>query len=224
MEASVKKTKTTKSQSDTKAQIIDAYMDYVLTENKMPATVFAFCKHIGISESEYYQHFNSFEQIEEQQWVQLYQNTKAVLHNDEVYASFSIREKMLSFYFTWLEQLKNKRSFAQYYAKKNESRMRMGKAMDDFRKHFKEDTKSLIIEGVATGEIADRSKLTDRYDDLFWMVNMFVLNFWLKDQSSNFEKTDAAVEKAVNLAFDLIAKGALESLFDFGKFMFQERF
>ena len=50
---------------------------------------------------------------------------------------------------------------------------------------------------------------------------MFLLNFWKRDKSVGFEKTEVAVEKAVILTFDLIEKNALDSALEFGKFIFQ---
>ena len=51
----------------------------------------------------------------------------------------------------------------------------------------------------------------------------FLLLFWRDDDSAGFEKTDAFVEKSVNLAFDLIGKGALDSAIDFAKFLYQSK-
>jgi hypothetical protein len=51
----------------------------------------------------------------------------------------------------------------------------------------------------------------------------FLLIFWKDDTSAGFEKTDAAIEKSVNLAFDLIGKGAVDSIFDFAKFLYQTK-
>jgi hypothetical protein len=48
----------------------------------------------------------------------------------------------------------------------------------------------------------------------------FVIGFWIKDNSQGFEKTDAAIEKAVNLSFDLLGKNIADSAFDFAKFVF----
>jgi hypothetical protein len=51
----------------------------------------------------------------------------------------------------------------------------------------------------------------------------FVIHFWKQDDSAGFEKTDAVIEKSVNLAFDLISKGAVDSAIDFAKFMYQTK-
>jgi hypothetical protein len=52
---------------------------------------------------------------------------------------------------------------------------------------------------------------------------LFILNFWVKDPSQQFEQTDVAIEKAVNTSFDLIGKTPLDTIFDFAKFLFQNR-
>jgi hypothetical protein len=51
-----------------------------------------------------------------------------------------------------------------------------------------------------------------RYPQLFWLHLGFILLFWKEDNSPAFENTDAAVEKSVNLAFDLIGNSLLKTL------------
>ncbi len=53
----------------------------------------------------------------------------------------------------------------------------------------------------------------------FWVQALFVLKYWIEDSSINFEMTDAAIEKAVNLSFQLMHSNTLDSLLDFGKFI-----
>jgi hypothetical protein len=45
----------------------------------------------------------------------------------------------------------------------------------------------------------------------------------MDDTSNAFEKTDAAIEKSVNLAMDLMGKSPLDAALDFGKFLFQNK-
>ena len=77
--------------------------------------------------------------------------------------------------------------------------------------------------GKGNGEIATRPVLDKRYPQLFWLHLGFILIFWKEDSSAGFEKTDAAIEKSVNLAFDLIGKGAVDTAIDFGKFLYQNK-
>jgi hypothetical protein len=49
------------------------------------------------------------------------------------------------------------------------------------------------------------------------------MDFWIKDNSKGFEATDAAIEKSVNLGFDLVGPGPLDSIIDFGRFLISQR-
>lgn len=53
---------------------------------------------------------------------------------------------------------------------------------------------------------------------------MFKLKYWMEDNSARFEKTDVAIEKSVNAIFDVFNTTPLESVLDFGKFLFKENF
>ena len=50
----------------------------------------------------------------------------------------------------------------------------------------------------------------------------FLMKFWIEDTSEQFEKTDAAIEKSVNTAFDVFDNTPLDTLLDFGKFLWKE--
>lgn len=217
--------KTKKSKAKPKAtnleKIVADYRDFVLTEGKQPATVYKFCKDYGFKESDFYQHFGSFEALEKSIWRGYIDQTRSRMENDDDYRGFTSREKILTFYFSLAEFLKADRSFAVHQLKswKNPSVVPM--FLKGFKESFKEWITSVLNEGKATGEIAKRPYLDQRYDLIFWMHLVFILQFWVHDESAGFEKTDAAIEKSVNLAFELIGKGVLDSALDFGKFLYQ---
>jgi len=52
---------------------------------------------------------------------------------------------------------------------------------------------------------------------------LFLLQFWINDSSAGFEKTDAAIEKSVKTVFDLFDTNTIDSVIDFGKFLWKER-
>jgi AcrR family transcriptional regulator len=213
----VKKTKTPKAMSTDK--IAEAYREQVLTSGK-PASVFTFCKNIGISESDFYQHFASFEAIEKSIWSVLIETTRKRMEADADYQTFGAREKILTFYFSLVEALKTDRSFVLHQLKGWKQPL-MPAFLKGFKTSFDEWINSVLNAGKVSGEVANRPFLDKRYDALFWMHFMFILQFWSHDDSANFEKTDAAIEKSVNLAFDLIGKGVLDNALDFGKFLYQ---
>jgi len=95
----------------------------------------------------------------------------------------------------------------------------------DFKIAFYDYINELVLEARETKEIEQRPipQLTQRYPDLFWAKTLFILDFWVNDSSKAFEKTDTMIEKSVNTAFDLLGRSPLDSLFDLGKFLFQNR-
>lgn len=218
--ATKEKTKLAKS-AHSAATISAAYREYLLTEGKRPASVFKFCKDIGIKEDEFYRFFGSFESLERSFWKEYFDTTKNRMESDTDFQMFTPREKILTFYFALLESLKTERSFAVHQLQDWKTPAPTPVFLKDFKVGFEEWIKKILNEGKSTGDVARRPYLDDRYHHLFWLHFAFILHFWRNDDSANFERTDAAVEKSVNLAFDLIGKGILDNAIDFGKFIYQ---
>ncbi|MFT6053499.1 MAG: hypothetical protein ACJAS3_001312 [Roseivirga sp.] len=200
-----------------------AYVDYVLEHGSKPASVFKFVKEAKIKEEVFYDQFNSFEAIEKDIWAGWMRDTITAIQADEVYESYSAREKLLAFYFTFIEALKTNRSFIFQTAKKQSKPGSTPAYLKSLRKVFKGFVNEILLEARETEEIQNRPYISDKYDQGIWIQFLFVMNFWMKDSSKSFEKTDAAIEKAVNLSFDLMGRGPLDAMVDFAKFVFQNR-
>ena len=74
---------------------------------------------------------------------------------------------------------------------------------------------------LGTEEIANRMLITDKYKYLLWYQPVSIIKFWIKDESENFENTDALIEKTVNFSFDLMRSNGIDSFFDLAKFHIQ---
>lgn len=217
----VKKSKKKQAAQLSAAGLQKAYREYLLKHGKKPASVFMFCDGLGVTEADFYKHFGSFDAIEKFIWQQYIVSTRKRLEADETFSSFSTREKILTFYFTLTETLKADRSFVLHQLSGWKQVGPMPSFLKGFKNSFDEWIKSVIAAGVQSGEIAKRPYLDERYHLLFGLHLLFILQFWSHDESADFEKTDAAIEKSVNLAFDLIGKGILDNAIDFGKFLYQ---
>lgn len=221
-----KKTRTSRGNKTTSAstdKIQSAYVDHLLTEGKQPTSVYKFCLDLGIKEEAFYSRFGSFDAIEKDIWAGFIGKAVSRLQSDKTFASFTSREKILSFYFGLFEELKNHRSFAIHQLGTFRKPELTPTYLKDFKKTFDGFISSALNEGKTRGEIGSRLYLDKLYPQLFWMHMGFLLLFWREDESAGFEKTDAAIEKSVNLAFDLIGKGAVDSAFDFAKFLYQSK-
>ncbi|UFH52378.1 TetR/AcrR family transcriptional regulator [Spirosoma sp. KNUC1025] len=217
---------------ETLEKIRKAYTEYVLEHGKQPTSVFQFAKKLKIAEADFYKEYTSFDAIEADIWLTFFNEAKATVEADETAQSYSVREKLLAFYYTWIELLKSQRSFVVYsfgrlkgdeQERKSRARMMQSQVLKPFKEAFYDYARDLLAEGRESKEVEPRPFITDRYPDALWGQTLYLLNFWVRDVSKNFEKTDTAIEKAVNTAFDLIGRSPLDTLFDFAKFMYQNK-
>ncbi len=212
-----------KTQVSPEEKIKKAYVEHVLEHGTRPASIFKFVKELKIKEEVFYESFNSFENIDKQIWLDLFQETINRLHTDEVFEEYSVREKLLAFFYTWIEVLKSQRSFILETTPKAQKPDLKPANLNYVRDAYKEYINDFMLEEKETEEVKTRPYISDRYEDAIWVQFLFLINFWIKDDSRGFEKTDAAIEKSVNLAFDLMGRGPLDTMVDFGKFLFQNR-
>lgn len=220
--ATTAKKKTTKK-VNLASKIKGAYEEHILLHGKEPNSVFAFCKALKITEKSFYDYYSSFESIKKGIWSGYIEETIEVLHKDQNYTDFSAREKLLSFYYTLLEVLKTDRSYVVMCFRHIKKTDIQPTFLSDFKEHFETFSSNLIDEGMESNEVQDRPVIGKRYHEALWLQLMFVISFWIKDTSQKFERTDAAVEKAVSLSFDLMGPGPLDSMIDFAKFLYHNR-
>jgi AcrR family transcriptional regulator len=212
------------AKKDLRIVILEGYKNYVLEHGSAPKSVFKFAKDLKMKEEEFYTYFTSFESIKSAVWVEIFDETIRQVESQEIFREYSAREKFLSFLFTWIEELKKNRSYLlSLYESKSQTLMNLPKEATEFKQKFKDFANEIVLEGKETEEIASRPIISDRYDEALWFQTWFVFRYWLDDRSPRFEKTDAAIEKSVNLAFDLMGKSALDSFLDFAKFLYQSK-
>ncbi|WP_282180737.1 TetR family transcriptional regulator C-terminal domain-containing protein [Maribacter stanieri] len=213
-----------KAKKVTKDSIITMFMDYVLENEKLPKTVYKFCKVNAIEESDFYLYFGSIEALKKGIWNTFYENTVNVIEKNKEYQDFTNRDKMLTFFYTFFEVLTLNRSYVLFVMENAPSPLKNMEQLKGLRKNIKEFAKVLIVNGNQNKS----SKLTKHNPQLFsegaWLQTMFLLNFWKSDDSAGFEKTDVAIEKSVNTIFDVFDNTPLENILDFGKFLYKEAF
>jgi AcrR family transcriptional regulator len=223
METSSKKSSKRSAVVAPETRIQLAYIDHLLNHGQRPASVYKFCIDLGIKEDEFYDHFGSFDGLERKIWKAFIERTILRLKADESYTDFSSREKLLAFYYTFFEELKSSRSFILVQLQNHRKLELTPEFLKDFRQEYLAFVESILNVGKTNGEVAKRPYIDKQYPELLWFHMGFLLLFWKDDSSAGFEKTDAAIEKSVNLAFDLIGKGAVDSMIDFGKFLYQTK-
>ncbi len=213
----------TAKKSITSDKIIELYMNEVLL-NGTPKSVYAFAKENKFEENEFYQFFSSFEVLEKQIFAIFCTKTLELLLNNEDYKTYDSKSKLLSFYYTFFELLTANRSYVYQRLKENKNKLESLKLLSNLRKEFIEFTTREIFTDAIDLKNERINKLRDKgMGEASWLQLLFTLQFWLEDESPNFEKTDIFIEKSVKASFDLKDLTPVQSVFDFAKFLWKEK-
>lgn len=208
----------------TDAKIVELYMDHVLENGAVPTSIYKFCKENKLKEEEFYDHFGSFDTIQQSIWSRFFESTLTLLKKNEEYESMTNEERMLTFFFTFFENLTLNRSYVLFALKEHKNSFEGLAQLKGLRKDFKDFATELIR--VRNEE--KNLKILKYNEPLFsegaWLQLLFLLKFWMEDGSPGFEKTDIAIEKSVTTIFQIFENTSLEKIIDFGKFLYKEKF
>jgi len=204
-------------------KVRDAYLRTTLLEGKQPNSVFKFTDDLGMPEAEFYTFYSSFDAIENEVFREMMVSTLKTVQDDSQYQAFSAREKLLTFYFAHLEVLVKQRSLVAMKWPELKRRPTTPEWLKGYKEAFLTYARTIVGEAIEGEEIKERRYISDKYDKAFWLQLMFVIDFWIRDTSTEFENTDAAIEKAVNLSFQLLSDSTLDSIVDFAKFLWQSK-
>ena len=212
-----------KKKNITENDIISWYMDDVLNHNKQPSSVYSFAKENNFEEALFYKHFGSFDAIEKGVFKAFFNNTITLLEKSEDYGGFDARNKLLSFYYTFFENLTANRSYVVHAIAGNKNQLKSIEALSELKKSFSEYIENLDIQTIDLKEERLEKLQLRSLKESAWFQLLVTMKFWLDDTSSSFEKTDIFIEKSVKASFDLIGTTPLKSIIDFGKFLFKEK-
>ena len=203
-------------------ELIRQYMEFVLEADRVPLSVYKFAKAINVEESEFYAHFGSISGIQKAVWTAFYDHSLAAMEKNKDYNGYSNRDKMLSFFYTFFELLGLNRSYVLFALNEQSNTLKNLEQLKGLRKKVKAFATDLIEEGNADKQLRFTQYNPAVFSEGAWVQTLFLLKFWMEDDSAGFEKTDMAIEKSVNTIFDVFDNTPLESLIDFGKFLFKE--
>lgn len=218
--------KTTNSKKATSAKIskeklISLYMESVLINEKKPVSVFNFARENNFTEAEFYANFGSFDGLQMEIWNSFYHETTRLANQEEEYGFYSNKEKLLTFFYTFFEILTLNRSYVLFVLQEKKDSIKNLSQLKELRFLVKTFSKELMEK-----DQENESKIQNASKRLFsegvWVQTLILLNYWREDNSANFEKTDIAIEKSVRVIFDVFDTTALESVVDFGKFLWKE--
>tara|TARA_B100000949_G_scaffold88706_1_gene79115 strand:- start:15278 stop:15949 length:672 start_codon:yes stop_codon:yes gene_type:complete len=215
--------KTTSKKNVSADKITAAYMEWVLTKEKAPLSVYKFCKENNFTETEFYKHFGSFNGLQIAIWNDFYEETIRLANRDEGYETYTNKEKMLTFFYTFFELLTLNRSYVLFTLREHQNVMKNLSQLKELRKKIKHFAADLIRENNEDKNLKILRQSVTVFSEGAWLQTLFLLKYWMDDNSAGFENTDIAIEKSVRAIFDVFDTQPLESVLDFGKFLWKEK-
>lgn len=211
------------SKKVTKDDIKQKYIQHVVTHDEHPSDIYAFCSDVELRDVDFLKIYDDLKEVRDDIWKTFMTDTLSALADDEQFATFSGREQLLAFYYTHIEVLKQSRDFILVDRHRMRVPIPLPRFMLGYKEAFMDFVSGLVNYATETGEVADRKFLNAQYSKGVWAQLYWLLQFWIKDSSNDFETTDAAIEKAVNLSLELVKPGPIDSIIDFAKFVYQNR-
>ncbi|HLW33585.1 MAG TPA: TetR family transcriptional regulator C-terminal domain-containing protein [Aequorivita sp.] len=206
-----------------KENITSAYMEWVLLNERTPKSVFKFCKENNFEETGFYDYFGSFEGLQMEIWNSFYEQTISLANKEEAYSTYTNREKMLTLYYTFFQLLTLNRSYVLFTLKEHRNILRNLSQLKGLRKEIKHFAAELIRENNEDEKLKILKQSVTIFSEGAWLQTLFLLKYWMDDNSAGFENTDIAIEKSVRAIFDVFDTQPLESVIDFGKFLWKEK-
>lgn len=209
-------------------KILELYSNYVLRNNKKPLNVYSFCEDHGFSENDFYFYYANFEQLEADYLRFFMDRSIQLIKEEETYEVEHPKHKLLSFYYTFFEQLTMNRSLIIYLVGSEKNNLQNLKKLWSLKREFQLFIRSLgISEPLLTNTTESSAKIEKLrhkgIEELYWGHFVATLKFWMDDRSSNFEKTDIFIEKSVDTSFEFLDVKPFKKLVDLGKFLFNEK-
>jgi hypothetical protein len=213
----------TKKSTITRDKIVSMYMNYTLENNDKPKSVYNFTKLNNFSEAEFYNFFGTMESVEKEIFKMFLEKTVELLQKDQDYETYDMKSKMLSFYFTFFELLSANRSYVTMSLKQHHNELKNLMLLSSLRSSFKNYVAGIISDEYRIKQEKFQNFQEKAIQETSWIQLLLTLKFWLEDSSPAFEKTDLYIEKSIKATFELMNITPLDSLIDFGKFIFKEK-
>ena len=213
-----------KEQPITQEKIFELYGDYVLNHGEKPKNVYLFAKENGFEEKDFYHFFPSFDEIEKEIINHLFLKSLELASEVNDAIEISTKEKLLNVYFIFFENLTMNRSLILSILKDKITGIRK---LQKLKETHKEYVKSLVFKELEIFEKAkeDFKKISEKSrQEALWLHLLSAIEFWKKDSSPDFEKTDLYIEKTIDTGFEFIENEPLKKVLDLGKFLWKEKF
>jgi len=205
-------------------QLMTWYIEYVSEKGKKPVSAAHFAKQFNFDETIFHKHYDSFKELEQVIFRTLFETSVETVVTSDEYAIFNKKDKLLSIYYTFFENLSLNRDYVAFILKDYGASLRAISVLSQLKESYTQYVDELDLQelGLNIDLIEPIQKVSIKESS--WVQLLFTLKFWMDDTSADFEKTDVFIEKSINTSIDLIDTKTLNNIIDLGKFLYKEKF
>ena len=157
----------------------------------------------------------------EEEWLSIIEKTRELINSDESFEEQSVKDKILSFYYYYLDIIADHRHFISRQLLDKPNPVKLHFQMSDYRSSFERLFEPMVDEAIKERLIKGILILSPAYRKFFWLQHLFILRFWVTDESMDQDNTVALVEKSQKSTFDFMGNLEWKSSIDFWKFVIQ---
>ena len=159
----------------TEDKIIGLFMESVLEQEKIPGSVYKFCKENKIKEDEFYGFFGSLDTLQKTIWNKFFDNSFELIQKNKEYPGMTNEEKMLTFFYTFFENLTLNRSYVLFMMKEHKHSMEGLSQLKGLRKRFKDFASTLIEERNEEKNLKILKFNAPLFSEGAWLQFLFIL-------------------------------------------------
>ena len=199
-------------------------METVAKKERKPLDVETFAEEENFDEERFYRYFEDFEALDKRIFKILFDTSVDTLTESVDFMTFSKKDKLLSLYYTFFENLLLNRNFVEVTIKSYGLSWGAVSLFSEIKESFGDFIDMLDLEtlnlNIDTLETVQKKSIKEGA----WVQFLLTIKFWMADESINKEKTDIFIEKSLNTTIDLLNTKSLFNILDLGKFLYAEKF
>ncbi len=208
----------------TEAKLIDLYMEEVVRLESKPKKIASFAEACNFDAEDFNLYFKNFEELDQAIFKTLFDTAVITLSESPDYISFSKKDKLLSLFYTFFENLSLNRKYVMIIVESYGNPLKALTMFSEMKTSFSNFMESLDIETLNLNIKTIKSLQKTSITEGAWVQLLLTLKFWMTDDSKDFQNTDIFIEKSINTSVELLNTQSFQNILDLGKFIYTEKF
>jgi len=196
---------------------LSIYMDYNSRYKESPRPIYIFDKDNIFEKMFYHEYINISENIENSIFTVFFNNTLKALSKSYRYEEFDSQNKLLSFYYILFEIFTTNRDYILYLNDFDKNLNNTFSFLNNFKKHFIQHAANLGLRTLKIEHINSNKSIKKG----IWEEFISVFDFWLDDNSFQFEKTAVYIHEFINKNQNIKNDFVSENITEINKLMYK---